>query len=494
MPHTANEHSIDAGTLWFMQRPHAHMCKHTYVGSHDGLHDALAFGSVINITSSGIALIHNHRIYNSMKNNNEWMVSMINTLENQLDSMKKSSTHEYTECTYSMARNTIEAIHEELSKYENETTVMLAVGDAVFFMKDDVGMTSLGYTQNPFCLSHTHYANEIDPMCIYSYDRISGALDSWLKHSSTLVDTYISKINVISKYIAMDKHSEYLYLQRHLETVATNKCAGEYTLRRDLQAEDEVAEFIQIFRNSVVQRMVNGNICIFFSGGVDSMLLAVFLHHSVASDQKIYLINTSFGQSSDRNIGKARYEELCSMFKQRTFVFVANDIDIDTLRAAEAHIHRLLCPKVKPMDFNIAATLFFTAKEARKYSNVAYAGSGADELFGGYSRYTKCEFRDSMLFDLLTISHHNLCRDSRMMSDNQIECRYPFLDSKLIRYSLSISDQMILGAGLNKLIIREVLRRYGFANAANVPKKAMQYGSGAFKMENKYSAYNKNHQ
>ncbi|TBU16314.1 asparagine synthase [Ordospora colligata] len=486
-----NKHSMNTEILWFMHKSQTQICKHISSESCALTHSKLAFGSVINITNNGIVLIHNHRIYNSIQNSNEWMMSLIHTLENSLDSMKQSSMQK---CIYGIARKTIETIHEKLSKYENETTVILAVRDTVFFMKDDVGTTSLGYTLNPFCLSHTRYSNEIDPMCIYSYNRRSGTLDSWLKHSSTLVNAYISKINSISKYITIEKHSEYAYLKKHLEILNDHEFIGKYALENNLQAKDEVNEFIQIFHNSVMHRIVSGDICIFFSGGVDSMLLAVFMHHSAAPKQKIYLINTSFGQSSDRDTGKMRYEELCLMFKQRTFVFIENDIGIKMLREAETHIYELIYPKTKPMDFNIAATLFFSAKEARKYSSVAYAGSGADELFGGYSRYTKCEFRDSMLFDLLTISHHNLCRDNRVMSDNQIECRYPFLDSKLIQYSLSISDNMIFGSGLNKLIIREVLRRYGFDNAANVPKKAMQYGSGAFKMENKHSTYNKNHQ
>ncbi|KRW99850.1 hypothetical protein PPERSA_10969 [Pseudocohnilembus persalinus] len=73
-------------------------------------------------------------------------------------------------------------------------------------------------------------------------------------------------------------------------------------------------------------------------------------------------------------------------------------------------------------------------------AKIVISGLGADEIFGGYSRYRVSFQRGGFLalqkemkFDLNRIWIRNLGRDDRAISSNGKEARFPFLDEKLIQ-------------------------------------------------------------
>ncbi|KMV66287.1 asparagine synthase [Encephalitozoon cuniculi EcunIII-L] len=436
----------------------------------------VAISSVLSIRGSvgqpvlgaGYLFLYNGEIYNGDPSDTLFIKHTVDRLLQECSGLGESEG------------DIVDRIYEEINRHENEMAVVLMLGDRVYFFKDDIGRRSLGYGLDPFYVSSVGYTEEVNPMLIYSYNKATRRLDEWPKNSR-IVKRYISLGGAILSRLCDAKYSKkYQYLRRHL---VCGKVEGSRTELNDVNAV--ISGFSRLFRRSVERRILEGNVCVFFSGGVDSMLVAVFLHYVASPQQKIYLINTSFGPSWDRDAGRRGFEELCSRFGKRSFVFVPNDVTIEEVRAAKEHIYRLIYPKSGPMDFNIGATLFFTARESRKYGRVAYLGSGADEMFGGYHKYKDSCFREDMMFDLFTISHHNLCRDDRVISDSQVECRFPFLDSELVEYSLEIGSSVIMMNGERKFVIREVLRRNGLGSASTIPKKAMQYGSGMSKIEGK---------
>ncbi|EQB61999.1 putative asparagine synthetase [Vairimorpha apis BRL 01] len=183
------------------------------------------------------------------------------------------------------------------------------------------------------------------------------------------------------------------------------------------------------FTNNYIKQLFN-----FFSGGIDSIILAMYLHFVSDISRPIYLINTGFNNSQDRINGKLAYKELSLKINQNT----------------KEKIYDLIYPKSNNMDFNIRTVLYFTAKTARSYSKVGFLGSGADELFCGYNKY-KSEKPDDR------IKNNKFCiKFKRDDLQNEIE---------------------------NKIILRKILRYYNLNNLSNIPKKAMQYGSGIFKLE-----------
>jgi asparagine synthetase B (glutamine-hydrolysing) len=382
---------------------------------------------------------------------------------------------EIMDSTAERGLDTVRLLHSRMNESECEAAVIIKMGKCVFFFKDDIGRRSLGYTLSPFSASSLGYKNEIDPLRIYCYDLSRRELCSFAKPKSPLISRYLLSMEGITRVLSSQRYPERCrFLDRYRE------------YPHDPQKERHIGcSFEALFLSAVKERLSVGNIAVFFSGGVDSMLLALFLHYAAHPSQDIFLINTSVSSGTfDRKAGEIAHGELCSAFRDRRFFLVKNDVSAEELKGAKSHISKLISPSMHPMDFNIGATLYFTARTARRYSKVAYLGSGADELFRGYSRYRMDAWRDRMLFDVFTISAHNIGRDDRVVSDNSIECRFPFLDTRVVEFGLALSSEMLVGRdGENKAIIRETLRKHGFERASRVAKKAMQYGSGMCKIE-----------
>lgn len=123
-------------------------------------------------------------------------------------------------------------------------------------------------------------------------------------------------------------------------------------------------------------------------------------------------------------------------------------------------------------------------------------GFGADELFGGYSRYrTRYEHQgvdglaSEILLDLNRMWCRNLGRDDRVLCDGGKEARYPFLDERLVNFILSecpISTRMdfSLPRGLGeKAMLRRIASSLGLNHCSTLPKRAIQFGTRSSKME-----------
>ena len=74
-------------------------------------------------------------------------------------------------------------------------------------------------------------------------------------------------------------------------------------------------------------------------------------------------------------------------------------------------------------------------------SKVVFSGLGADEIFGGYSRYKTAflrggvsEMESEMSLDIDRIWHRNMGRDDRVISSNGKEARFPYLDIDLLMF------------------------------------------------------------
>jgi asparagine synthetase B (glutamine-hydrolysing) len=98
---------------------------------------------------------------------------------------------------------------------------------------------------------------------------------------------------------------------------------------------------------------------------------------------------------------------------------------------------------------------------------------GADEVFGGYARYkTAMEkggeqtMMEEMGMDLDRLWHRNFGRDDRCISANGKECRYPFIDQKVLELAGLIPIRFICdfkdyrGKG-DKKILRNIAQSIG---------------------------------
>ena len=120
---------------------------------------------------------------------------------------------------------------------------------------------------------------------------------------------------------------------------------------------------------------------------------------------------------------------------------------------------------------------------------VMFTGQGADELFGGYSWYTKVvekegyqKLREHMTEDLLLLYRETLEREDKIAMSHSIEMREPFLDMEVIRVSMQMDMKLNVKSkddSFGKHVHRRLAQKLGIPrNIAYRIKEAAQHGSG----------------
>lgn len=263
------------------------------------------------------------------------------------------------------------------------------------------------------------------------------------------------------------------------------------------------------------------------------------------------MLNLSFGGNTapDRNSGLIGYYELIKLLPDANVQLVLIDKNFDKdVEPMTEEIKQLIYPKTSHMDFNIATALKLATKQegrtlkkekflnfmeeyfkklnnlennknfennynnnmlSKKLENIDYenfikfdtyicnskiilSGLGADEFFGGYSRYrTKAGLiEDEMSKDIDRIWIRNFGRDDRSCSDNGIELRYPFFDYELLYFLKDIKDikqvtDFDKGRGIGeKILLRKVCSLVGFNISCKFEKRAIQFGTKLAKETN----------
>lgn len=121
-------------------------------------------------------------------------------------------------------------------------------------------------------------------------------------------------------------------------------------------------------------------------------------------------------------------------------------------------------------------------------------GSGADELFGGYTRHRNAFIRRNSIrspyenleheleFDFQRLPSRNLARDDRVIGDCGVTARSPFLEEHFVQIVRNLRAHqkcyhaLEQGVG-DKLLLRLCGYRLGLRNVTSLKKRAMQFGS-----------------
>lgn len=239
-------------------------------------------------------------------------------------------------------------------------------------------------------------------------------------------------------------------------------CSGKETGRVD--PKYPLMDLDEAIRIAVQLRSDEGVVAL--SGGVDSALVA-----RLAGRECIVV-----GLAGSHDLRHAR-----QVAEEFGLILHEHIIDPASIEEALAAVLAVI-PKRDPVNASIATTLYFVCQWAGLHGETRIlAGQGADELFGGYSRYLQTETLAQDLekdFQGLALQ---LCRDQAVAGLHKTCFSLPYMDCRVVVAARSIPAEMLLAGGVRKRPLRAVAGRYMSPAIAQYEKKAMQYGSGIMK-------------
>jgi len=236
------------------------------------------------------------------------------------------------------------------------------------------------------------------------------------------------------------------------------------------------------FEQAVLERVkeCTGKIGLFFSGGVDSTLIA-----QVLKNNNIDFVGYSVGFQDE---GTKNPEDLVEGKKSaRGIGFEQKIITVD-LTQAEAVFEKTkqllgtqLC---NPISLGVGGVVVAAAQEAKNDGVTEFFGGlGSEEIFAGYQRHEEANnIQEECWSGLHNMYERDLLRDCALAKGLGITVHTPFLDDRVIRIAMSIPDSEKIkeheGIEQKKYCLRVVAEQLGLKKEyAWRPKRAAQYGS-----------------
>ncbi len=236
-------------------------------------------------------------------------------------------------------------------------------------------------------------------------------------------------------------------------------------------SEKEATETLSRLIIQSVERLSEDEIAVMFSGGLDSTTIARVA--SRFSDVRLFTV--------------ALPEARDSVWAKKVADVLKLPIDIHVIHPGdlEYYLEQTICviDEWNPLKVLIGIPIYITCERIRENGfRVAFAGQGADELFGGYAKYLKMSIQDFLMnnfIDIITLAANNLERDEHISTFNGVELRLPYLDDDIVDFALRLPPELKIRNEIRKYILRLVAIRLGVPREiAFAPKKAVQYSTG----------------
>jgi diphthine-ammonia ligase len=228
-----------------------------------------------------------------------------------------------------------------------------------------------------------------------------------------------------------------------------------------------------------------------FSGGIDSVIIAKILKDFGCN---FYCYVCGFNENSKDIINAKKVAKELDL-KLKIITIKEEKLEKEIKKVIE------LIEDNNVIKVGVALPLYFASKQAKKDNcKIIFAGSGADELFAGYSRYKQNEDISKINYDcysdLLKIYEKNTYRDDVVTMNNNLELRVPYLDKKLVEFALIINPKFKIKKIDNQIVDKYILRKFalsfGISKEISFQKKiAAQYGSNFDKAIEKLAKKNK---
>jgi asparagine synthase (glutamine-hydrolysing) len=252
---------------------------------------------------------------------------------------------------------------------------------------------------------------------------------------------------------------------------------------------DETKKLLELLDRAVAESCVPET-GIVFSGGLDSLIVAIL----ASKHAKVTAYTCGLPGAPD-----LKYAKQCGNLG---FTLKVIDLTDEMVEDALPKIVAAIGDR-NPVKVAVEVPFYFASKKAKEDGfSVMLCGQGADELFGGYSRYIEGmengydSVADTMTYDIENIYQSQVDKDLATCKANGIILRAPYLNNEFIEYARSLPIELKIAESgeykcadgvcgkkyVRKYILRKVGEEVGVSNEVlHRSKKAAQYGSGAQK-------------
>ncbi len=241
--------------------------------------------------------------------------------------------------------------------------------------------------------------------------------------------------------------------------------------RNRLQSVQYADPLLQAIRKATKEYVAGRAVGVLFSGGLDSTIIA-----RVASDYgEVTLYTIGVEGVHDLIIGQETAKELALKWNPIVLdekAIIANLVPLSKLLGDTA-----------PLPLSYEMPLFVVASKSAEA--VLLSGQGADELFGGYSRYQQMDdiqLAREMKQDLDHLLLQGMEDEQAIASHFNKRILHPYLHPAVIDAASLLPTRQCIDGQSRKVVLRDVARLLGLEQVADRPKKAAQYGSGVMKV------------
>ncbi|MBD3202851.1 hypothetical protein GF327_01030 [Candidatus Woesearchaeota archaeon] len=275
------------------------------------------------------------------------------------------------------------------------------------------------------------------------------------------------------------KHNELIPEKKWIQEISYLKT------KKILSDKNEILKKLKkILIESVKKRIPEKKFGILFSGGIDSTLIA-YICKKLNKDFTCY----SVGLSNSKDVISA--EKTAKKL----------DFDLKIKKYTISEVEPLLKKTINVLGKNYAnvvnvgvgSVILATIKLGNK-DNIDYffSGLGSEEIFAGYQRHEDAKNITNECWNgLKNMWKRDFLRDYRIAKYSKVQVAFPFLDKKLIKYSMQIPEKYKITDNIKKYILRRAAVNMQIPEEfALRRKKAAQYGSGFDKAMHKLARKN----
>ena len=236
--------------------------------------------------------------------------------------------------------------------------------------------------------------------------------------------------------------------------------------------ESNEAKLLGLIEKAVQKNLSKGRTGLLFSGGLDSVIIALVLKRVGIKFTCFFSYLRGIGEPKDLAFAKKAAKAL--------------GLKLETSSITLEQLPSLLqetCSTISstgPVQVGVALPLMLACKSAKKAGvKTVFTGMGADELFCGYAKFKESKRPTALSKKLLKSLYQNdLPRDKAIAKKFGLFLKTPYLASTIQKFALALPKSQKLSSSQNKIILRKLALFLNLCpELAQRKKLAAQYGS-----------------